>query len=347
MADTLDDYLARWAGADETRSAVRKTLVAIAGATAAISAIVADGPLAGALSATLGKGADGYDEQKELDVRADALLFEALKAAPVAAYASEEAELPVSVTAGAPLLVAIDPLDGSSNIDTDVTIGTIFSVLPAPAGVDPVSEAAFFQTGRSQLAAGYTVYGPHTALVLSVGEGTVHFVLDRKLGVYRLVAERVTIPAAAKEFAINMSNHRHWDDRLRLYIDDLLQGKDGPREVDYNMRWIASMVAEAHRIIIRGGIYLYPADTRAGYTQGRLRLVYEAFPIALLMEQAGAAATDGRTPILDLVPEKLHQRVPLIFGSREKVDRVSNYLTGPGEIAERSPLFGKRGLLTA
>ncbi|RAI45530.1 class 1 fructose-bisphosphatase [Rhodoplanes roseus] len=347
MAETLDGFLGRWAGADPARDAVRTTLLALTDATMAIAAVVAEGPLAGELSAVRGTGADGYDEQKELDVRADRLLYDALKGAPVAAYASEEAELPVAVTPGAPLLVAVDPLDGSSNIDTDVTIGTIFSVLPAPDGVDPVSEAAFFQKGRAQLAAGYVVYGPHTALVLSVGDGTAHFVLDRIAGAYRLIENRVTIPAAAKEFAINMSNHRHWDDRLRLYVDDLLQGKDGPREVDYNMRWIASMVAEAHRIIIRGGIYLYPADTRAGYTQGRLRLVYEAFPIALLMEQAGAAATDGRTPILDLVPEKLHQRVPLIFGSREKVDRVSNYLTGPGEIAERSPLFGKRGLLTA
>jgi fructose-1,6-bisphosphatase I len=347
MSDTLDAYLRRWAGPDPTRDAVRRTLLALAGGTATIAGIVADGPLAGELSASRGLGADGYDEQKELDIRADTILRASLDGAPVAAYASEEAELPVAVTPGGPLLVAIDPLDGSSNIDTDVTIGTIFSVLPVRDGVDPVSEAAFFQAGRAQLAAGYVVYGPHTALVLSVGEGTAHFVLDRAGGAYRLVAERVTIPAAAKEFAINMSNHRHWDDRLRLYVDDLLQGKDGPREVDYNMRWIASMVAEAHRIIIRGGIYLYPADTRAGYTQGRLRLVYEASPIALLMEQAGAAATDGRTPILDLVPEKLHQRVPLIFGSREKVERVSNYLTGPGEIAERSPLFGKRGLLTA
>ncbi|WP_432421883.1 class 1 fructose-bisphosphatase [Rhodoplanes serenus] len=347
MSETLDEYLGRWAGTDPLRQAVRATVTALASGTAAIAALVADGPLAGELAASRGVGADGYDDQKELDVRADEILLGSLAGKPVAAYASEEAELPVPVTPGAPLIVAIDPLDGSSNIDTDVTIGTIFSVLPAPEGVDPVSEAAYFQPGRAQLAAGYAVYGPHTAFVLSVGEGTTHFVLDRAAGTYRLVKERVTIPTVAREFAINMSNHRHWDERLRLYIDDLLQGKDGPREADYNMRWIASMVAEAHRIIIRGGIYLYPADTRAGYTQGRLRLIYEAFPIALLMEQSGAAATDGRTPILDLVPERLHQRVPLIFGSREKVERVSNYLTGPGEIAERAPLFGRRGLLTA
>ncbi|EJW10539.1 Fructose-1,6-bisphosphatase, type I [Rhodovulum sp. PH10] len=345
--DTLQDYLTRWAGDDATRAAVKATLLALAGATARISAVVADGPLLGDLSASLGVGADGWDEQKELDVRADRLICEALAGTPVAAYASEEAELPVAVTAGGPLLVAVDPLDGSSNIDTDVTIGTIFSVLPAPEGVDPVSEAAFMQPGRNQLAAGYVVYGPHSALVLSVGQGTAHFVLDRKADTFRLVNAEVKIPASAKEFAINMSNHRHWDDRLRLYIDDLLQGKDGPREADYNMRWIASMVAEAHRILVRGGIYLYPADTRAGYTQGRLRLIYEANPVALLMEQAGAAATDGRTPILDVTPEKLHQRIPLVFGSREKVERVSNYLTGPGEIAERSPLFGRRGLLMA
>jgi fructose-1,6-bisphosphatase I len=347
MFETLDDYLARWAGSGEARTAVQSTLLAIAGATASISALVAKGPLAGNLGAGRGVSPNGFDEQKELDVRADALMLAALAQAPVAAYASEEIEHPVAMKAGAPLLVAVDPLDGSSNIDTNVAIGTVFSVLPALADADPAAEASFLQPGRAQLAGGYAIYGPHTALVLSVGDGAAHFVLDRATGVYRLVAERVTIPAAAKEFAINMSNHRHWDERLRLYIDDLLSGKDGPREADYNMRWIACMVAEAHRIVLRGGIYLYPSDTRAGYTQGRLRLVYEANPIALVMEQAGAAASNGHTPILDIVPTKLHERTPLVFGSQEKVERVSRYLIAPSEIAERSPLFTKRGLLIA
>ncbi|NJO53831.1 MAG: class 1 fructose-bisphosphatase [Bacteroidales bacterium] len=339
----LEDYLDTWAGADPPRKAVADTVVALARATIEISSLIACGPLAGDLGAArVDKG--GGDAQKELDVIADHLVQRHLEDAPVAALASEEADEPVALSKGAPLIVAIDPLDGSSNIDTNTSIGTIFSILPTPAGIDPASAEAFLQRGRDQLAAGYVIYGPNTSLVLSVGLGTAMFVLDPASKRFVLAQDRIQVPPDAREFAINMSNYRHWDDPIRLYIDDLLKGQDGPRDVDYNMRWLASMVAEAHRILIRGGVYLYPSDARKGYTAGRLRLIYEGNPIALLMEQAGGAASNGTEPILDLVPTTLHQRVPLVFGSSEKVRRVARYVVAPESIAERSPLFAKRGL---
>ena len=339
----LEDYLDAWAGTDPSRKAVADTVVALGRATIEISSLIAFGPLAGELGAArIDKG--GGDAQKELDVIADQLILRHLKDAPVAAMASEEADEPVALAAGQPLIVAVDPLDGSSNIDTNTAIGTIFSVLPAPAGLDPASADAFLQRGRDQLAAGYVIYGPNTALALTVGVGTQLFVLHPESRRFTLVTERVTVPPDAREFAINMSNYRHWDEPIRLYIDDLLKGQEGPRDVDYNMRWVASMVAEAHRILIRGGVYLYPSDARRGYTAGRLRLIYEGSPIALLMEQAGGAASNGAEPILDLVPTALHQRVPLVFGSSEKVERVARYVAAPESIAERSPLFAKRGL---
>jgi fructose-1,6-bisphosphatase I len=339
----LEDYLDAWAGDEPPRAAVAGTIAALARATAEISALIAQGPLAGDLAAArVDKG--GGDAQKELDVITDQLVQRHLAGAPVAALASEEADLPVAMTAGAPLIVAIDPLDGSSNIDTNTSIGTIFSILPAPEGIDPASAEAFLQPGRAQLAAGYAIYGPNTSLVLSVGQGTAMFVLDPATKHYVLVNERIEVPPDAREFAINMSNYRHWDEPIRLYIDDLLKGQDGPRDADFNMRWLASMVAEAHRILIRGGVYLYPSDARKGYTSGRLRLIYEGNPIALLMEQGGGAATNGTEPILDLTPTSLHQRVPLVFGSREKVRRVERYVIAPESIAARSPLFAKRGL---
>ncbi|ALK08381.1 class 1 fructose-bisphosphatase [Blastochloris viridis] len=339
----LEDYLNAWAGNDPLRTAVADTVAALARATAEISGLVAQGPLAGDLAAArIDKG--GGDAQKELDVITNSLIQRHLTSAPVAALASEEADVPEALTKGAPLIVAIDPLDGSSNIDTNTSIGTIFSVLPAPANVDPALSEAFLQPGRAQLAAGYAIYGPNTALVLTVGQGTAMFVLDPATRRYVLVFDRMEVPPDAREFAINMSNYRHWDEPIRLYIDDLLKGQDGPRDVDYNMRWLAAMVAEAHRILIRGGVYLYPSDARKGYISGRLRLIYEGNPIAFLMEQAGGAASNGSSPILDLKPTSLHQRVPLVFGSSEKVQRVARYVAAPESIAARSPLFAKRGL---
>ncbi|NLH81195.1 MAG: class 1 fructose-bisphosphatase [Phyllobacteriaceae bacterium] len=343
----LTARLVAWAGSDPLRHDVATTVIALARACTDIAALIASGPLAGALGASRGRDNGGGDEQKELDVRCDDLIRAALAAAPVAALASEEADHAVTLDPAGTILVAVDPLDGSSNIDTDVSVGTIFSILRRAGTTDPLDDAAFLRPGREQLAAGYVVYGPHVALVLSVGEGVDEYILDTKRGGFFLVKAGVRVPREAREFAINMSNYRHWDDSVRAYVDDLIAGRDGPRAADYNMRWSASMIAEAHRIFVRGGIYLYPGDVRAGYACGRLRLVYEAAPVGFLMDQAGGRASDGATSVLDVVPEELHQRIPLIFGSRAKVERVERYLSAGWGRSERSPLFSKRGLLTA
>jgi fructose-1,6-bisphosphatase I len=238
----------------------------------------------------------------------------------------------------------MDPLDGSSNIDTNVSIGTIFSILPGLGGADFDDAASFLQSGRAQLAAGFFIYGPQLALVLTLGAGTHVFVFSPRAGKFLHAYEQVAIPPTTQEFAINASNYRHWDGAVRHYVDDCMQGAEGPHGRDFNMRWIASLVADAYRIFIRGGVYLYPGDRRRGYAHGRLRLVYEANPIALLAEQAGGLATDGVQPILDIVPQGLHQRVPLIFGSRSEVLQIRSYHEEPDAVGVRSPLFGSRGL---
>jgi fructose-1,6-bisphosphatase I len=283
------------------------------------------------------------DEQKPLDLYAEKLFVDALAGLDVAGVCSEETDEPIPVSPGGGLVVTLDPVDGSSNIDVNAPIGTIFAVLPAlgpPA--DPA--AALLAPGRHLLAAGMIIYGPSTMLVLTLGDGTDVYVLDPRSRDFRLVRRRIELPAESQEYAINASNARHWGPGIREYIADLVSGELGPREQDFNMRWLASLVAEAYRILTRGGIFLYPADARPGYEHGRIRLVYEANPIAFLVEQAGGAATDGITPILDLVPEHLHQRVAFVFGSRSKVARVRRYLAEPLPAHERSPLFAQRGL---
>ena len=340
---TLEQHLALWAARDPQRLEIAATVVGLAGGCRRISELIAAGALAGALGATRAEHGAG-DTQKELDVLANDMLVAALRDAPVAALASEELDTAIPLNAGSPLLVAIDPLDGSSNIDTNVSVGTIFSVLPAPTNGALMDAAAFLQPGARQLAAGYAIYGPQTALVLTAGEGTHIFTLDRSSGQFRLTAERVRVPRKTREFAINASNHRHWDEPIRIYVDDCLAGSEGPRGEDFNMRWIASMVAEAHRVLARGGIYMYPGDLRDGYSRGRLRLIYEASPIAWLIEEAGGAASTGTERILDITPEAIHQRVPLIFGSRDEVERLDRYHRDPYPVGERSPLFGRRGL---
>jgi len=332
---TLKQFLAQWVDRDALRADVALTLLNLAAACRRISDLIAAGVLAGALGATRAEHGAG-DTQKELDVRANDLVLDALSEAPVAALASEELDAAMSLNAGAPLLVAIDPLDGSSNIDTNVSVGTIFSILP--------NTDSFLQPGDRQLAAGYAIYGPQTALVLTTGEGTHVFTLDRASGQFRLTAEHVRVPRKTREFAINASNHRHWDEPIRIYVDDCLAGTEGPRGEDFNMRWIASMVAEAHRVLARGGVYMYPGDLREGYQRGRLRLLYEANPVAWLIEQAGGAASTGTCRILEIMPEGIHQRVPLIFGSRDEVERLDRYHRDPYPLGERSPLFGRRGL---
>jgi fructose-1,6-bisphosphatase I len=222
-------------------------------------------------------------------------------------------------------LLMFDPLDGSSNIDVNVSIGTIFSVLKKSEGQQAISEEDFLQPGHQQVAAGYCVYGPQTTLVLTVGDGVAMFTLDREQGSFVLTQENVRVPEDTKEFAINMSNMRHWDAPVKRYVDECLQGKEGVRGKDFNMRWIASMVADVHRILTRGGIFMYPWDKREPHKAGKLRLMYEANPMSWLIEQAGGASTNGRERILDLQPQQLHERVSVILGSKNEVERVTRY----------------------
>ena len=292
------------------------------------------------LGRQVGTNADG-DGQKALDLQADALFLDALQSAGLRWYASEERADPVALQPKGGLALAIDPLDGSSNIDTNVSIGTIFAIYPAEA----TAEASFLRPARDLLAAGYVIYGPRCCLVVSFGAGTQLYTLNPDTGCFDLTEGRVTLPAASAEFAINASNYRHWPRPVRAYIDDCLAGAEGPRAKNFNMCWIASLVAEAHRILMRGGIFLYPADGRPGYERGRLRMLYECAPIAFVIEQAGGRATDGALPILDARIASLHGRTPLIFGSADKVDRVAGYHDLPE--AEVSALFGHRGLFRA
>jgi len=267
--------------------------------------------------------------QKKLDVISNEILLEANEwGGHLAAMASEEMEsihpIPNRYPKGEYMLL-FDPLDGSSNIDVNVSIGTIFSVLKAPEGMGEPTEAAFLQPGAQQVAAGYAVYGPQTMLVLTIGNGVHCFTLDRELGSWVLTECNMRIPEQTKEFAINMSNKRHWHRPVQRYVDELLAGATGPRGKDFNMRWIASMVADVHRILNRGGIFMYPADMRDPSSPGKLRLMYEANPMAMIVEQAGGAATDGARRILEIVPDKLHQRVPVFLGSKSEVELVTSY----------------------
>jgi len=338
---TLENYLRT--PANRVAPDVALTVRSIASACTRIARIVALGPLAGALGAARGGNADG-DVQKELDIIANETVIDALQNAPVASLISEELDEPIRLWTGAPLDVAIDPLDGSSNIDTNVSIGTIFSILPAADGKDG---AIPLQPGRNQVAAGYCIYGPQTALALTLGRGTHVFTLDPEIDAFRLTATHIQIPETTREFAINVSNFRHWNRPVRAYVDDCLAGEDGVGKRNYNMRWIASLVAECHRIISRGGIFLYPEDARSGYANGRLRLVYECNPIAFLIEQAGGAATNGLQRILDISPESVHQRVPMMFGSKREIRRLEKYYTGRDLHGRGSQLFNKRGLFRA
>ena len=315
-------------------------VAALAAATAKIAGIVRLGPLAGALGAETGvANADG-DSTKALDILSNDAVVRALEKSPTAYFASEEEDDILSLKADGAFAVAVDPLDGSSNIDANTSIGTIFSVFPAsPAGATD----SFFRKGSDQVAAGYAIYGPHTALALTLGEGVELFVLDAN-DRYVHSGLHVTIPNATREYAINASNYRYWREPVRAFIDDCIAGYEGPRAKDFNMRWLASLVGDTHRILQRGGVFLYPADNRPGYEQGRLRLIYEAAPIAMLVEQAGGSATDGHKRILDKTPTKLHERTPLVFGSSEKVTRVTRYHVDPPHHHDRPPLFGERGL---
>ncbi|MFN6407258.1 MAG: class 1 fructose-bisphosphatase [Limnohabitans sp.] len=307
---------------------LRLLLEVVARACKSISHAVNKGALGGMLGSADSENVQG-EVQKKLDIIANEVLLEANEwGGHLAAMASEEMDsiylVPNRYPQGEYLLL-FDPLDGSSNIDVNVSIGTIFSVLKKPEGSQGVTESDFLQPGKNQVAAGYCVYGPQTTLVLTVGDGVVMFTLDREQGSFVLTQENVQVPADTKEFAINMSNMRHWDEPVRRYIDECLQGKDGPRGKDFNMRWIASMVADVHRILTRGGVFMYPWDKREPHKAGKLRLLYEANPMSWLIEQAGGASTNGRQRILDLQPELLHERVSVVLGSKNEVERVTRY----------------------
>jgi fructose-1,6-bisphosphatase I len=307
---------------------LRLLLEVVARACKSISHAVNKGALGGVLGSADSENVQG-EVQKKLDIIANEVLLEANEwGGHLAAMASEEMDsiylVPNRYPQGEYLLM-FDPLDGSSNIDVNVSIGTIFSVLKKADDSQGVTEQDFLQPGKQQVAAGYCVYGPQTTLVLTVGDGVAMFTLDREQGSFVLTQENVQVPADTKEFAINMSNMRHWDEPVRRYIDECLQGKEGPRGKDFNMRWIASMVADVHRILTRGGVFMYPWDKREPHKPGKLRLLYEANPMSWLIEQAGGAATNGRQRILDLQPSQLHERVSVVIGSKNEVERLTSY----------------------
>lgn len=322
----------------------------VALACKAISKRIAYGALGDVLGAESTTNVQGETQQK-LDVLANEVFLRVNeRGGLVAGMVSEELDDPYPVPPQYPrgkYLLVFDPLDGSSNIDVNVSVGSIFSVLRAPEpGRDAVA-ADFLQPGSRQVCAGYAIYGPSTVLVLSVGTGVHGFTLDPELGEFLLTHRDMGIPDAASEFAINASNRRFWEPPVRRYVDECLAGRSGPRGKDYNMRWVASAVAELHRILTRGGVFLYPRDTKDPAKAGRLRLLYEASPIAFLVEQAGGRACTGRQRILDVVPERLHQRIPLVFGARDEVERIEHLYAGDPDADRLPPLFGGRGLFRA
>ena len=324
-------------------------LVDVAAAVKAISAMTAKGALGGYLGEQGSKNVQGENQHK-LDVLAHEVMVRSCEwGGLLAGMVSEELEepypVPVEYTRGRYLLV-FDPLDGSSNTDVNVSVGTIFSVLRHEPGTAP-GASDYLQAGQKQVAAGYAIYGPATMLVITVGKGTHGFTLDREIGNFILTHPDLQIPADTGEFAINTSNARFWEPPVHRYVSECQAGKTGVRGRDFNMRWIASLVAEVHRILMRGGVFMYPKDTKDGTKPGRLRLLYEANPISLLIEQAGGRASTGSKRLLEVAPELLHQRIPLILGSRNEGERIERYHAEFESGTDRpfsSPLFNERSL---
>ncbi len=339
IPSTLDAFLYSYAFTGKAPyQDIADTIRALASAALQVRAMMSNvGP--GAADAILPRGED--DPRGVLEARAAAAFLDAVREAPVAHYLDADSGKQVALGAESEIAVALHPLDGFSNIDINAALGTIFSILPI---VPDDAAATFRQPGRKQLAAGFVVYGPQLGLVLTLGNGTHVFVFSAPLGVFLRAWESCAIPPDAGEYAINASNYRHWGGAVRLYIDDCISGVDGPRQRDFDMRWGASLVAHIYRILMRGGVYLDPADTRKGCSKGRLGLVHQANPIAMLVEQAGGSASDTENDILDIVPETLDQLTPMVCGSTNEVERIARYHTEPSNIAERAPLFGNRGL---
>ena len=312
-----------------------------------LSYLISKGNISDEVQNQTAVNSDG-DEQKPLDVYADEAYLEKMKNSSIRLYASEEQPTVLDLGGIGTLALAIDPLDGSSNIDTNVSIGSIFSIRSIPSNFiidSDNAETVFLSPGSDQIAAGYVIFGPQTVIVLTVGDGVLTYVLDRVKKIFIESKRETSIPADTREYAINASNARHWQKRMKNYIDDSIAGKSGPRGMDFNMRWVASLVAETHRILSRGGIFIYPADSRKGYEHGRLRMVYECAPIAFLIEQAGGSATDCYNRLMDLSVSELHQRTPFAFGSKNEIVRLQAYNDLPD--AEVSPLFRRRGLFNS
>jgi len=319
----------------------------------AISRKVALGALAGVLGkaeSTAGTASVNVqgEEQKTLDVVSNQMFLRAAEwGGHVAGMVSEEMDevytLPAQYPRGKYLLL-FDPLDGSSNTDVNVAVGSIFSVLRAATPGEDAKPEDFLQPGARQVCAGYAIYGPSTMLVLTMGNGTHAFTLEPQLGEWVLSHPNLKIPAKTREFAINASNSRFWEPAVKRYVDECLAGQTGPRGADFNMRWIASLVAETHRILMRGGVFMYPRDSKEPAKNGRLRLLYEANPISMLVEQAGGGASTGRRRVMDVQPDALHQRIGFVFGSSEEVTRIEQYHRDEPLDTYQSPLFGKRGL---
>jgi fructose-1,6-bisphosphatase I/sedoheptulose-1,7-bisphosphatase len=361
---TLTQYLIeqrrRYPGASGDFNAL---LLDVALACKAIARSVAFGELGGVFgdvqgpASTAAGGAVNVqgEVQKKMDVVSNQYFTQMNEwGGHLAGMASEEMDLPYQIPPTQPrgkYLLVFDPLDGSSNIDVNVSVGSIFSVLRAPQDVidsgRDVTEADFLQPGTRQVAAGYALYGPTTMLILSVGNGVAGFTLDPNLGQFMLTHPKLQVPEDTQEFAINASNSRFWEAPIKRYVDECLAGKTGPRGKDFNMRWVASMVAEAHRILMRGGVFMYPRDTKDPSKPGRLRLLYEANPIGFIMEQAGGRASTGRQPVLDVQPTTLHQRIGLVFGSKNEVERIERYHTEPVRVDLDNPLFAERSLFRA
>ena len=304
---------------------LQELLTAVVNTCSILSHEVAQGALIGLLGSA-GTGNVQGEVQQKLDIIANDLLIEGVQdCQSLAGLASEEMELPLRVQGTGDYLLLFDPLDGSSNIDVNVSIGTIFSVLKKQDPNAPLQTSDFLLSGRHQVAAGYVVYGPQTTMALTLGDGVVMFTLNKVTGEFLLIKDAVKIAHSNKEFASNMSNMRHWADPVRRYVEECLAGVSGARDKDFNMRWIASMVADVHRVLSRGGVFMYPWDQREPHKPGKLRLMYEANPMSFLVEQAGGASTNGTDLIMDLQPTDLHERVSVMLGSKEEIDRIQHY----------------------
>jgi fructose-1,6-bisphosphatase len=317
-----------------------------------ISTAVARGPLQGTLGSNATRNVQGETQQK-LDVVANDIMLRSCEwGGQLAGMVSEELAEPYAIPDGYPrgrYLLAFDPLDGSSNIDVNLSVGSVFSILRAPRGTEPARAEDFLQPGARQVCAGYALYGPASMIVLTLGRGVHGFSLDPEIGAYILTHPKMTVPEDSCEFAINTSNERFWERPVQRYVSECVRGKTGVRDADFNMRWIASLVAEVHRILMRGGLFMYPRDNKDPSVTGRLRLLYEANPMAMIIEQAGGRASTGRGRVLDIAPTSIHQRVPLILGSKHEVERIERYhreFDAGTDEAFASPLFSTKSLFS-